>query len=129
MKHWLFISSWHHKEVWKKFKLIFSLRPGWKWKSKLFKIDVRKGLSFSRYTLLITCCGKMVYWLGRSIPNPGIPVSKPLGGARLTQLLILSRSIKWVPRNPVDLAVKSTRSPRNGSVAVRQLNAIHKKGL
>ena len=71
----------------------------------------------------------MVYWLGRWIPSPGIPVSKPLGGSRLAQLLILSRSIKRVPRNHVDLAVKSTRSPRNGSVAVRQLNAIHKKGL
>ena len=52
------------------------------------------------------------------IPNPGVPCSKPLDCSKINSAFHLS----------VFLAVKSKLPPRNGSLAVRQLNPIHKKG-
>ena len=48
---------------------------------------------------------------------------------RLIQPFILSRSIKWVLGSPGNLVVKSKLSYNSGFAALRQLNAIHKKGL
>ena len=45
-----------------------------------------------------------------------------------TQLFIPLRSIECVPVTPGDLVIKSKLSPYRGSVALRQLNPIHKKG-
>ena len=72
--------------------------------------------------------GAMALWLGRWIPNPGVPGSKPSGGSKFNSPFIIPRSIKWVPGTPGDLVVKSKLSPHSGSVALRQLNTIHKKG-
>ena len=47
---------------------------------------------------------------------------------RLSQPLILPRSIKGVPGPLGDLVVKSKLSPLSCSVALRQLNPVHKKG-
>ena len=43
-------------------------------------------------------------------------------------LLILPRSIKWVPGTPGEWVVENKLSPLSGSVVLRQLNPIHKKG-
>ena len=48
--------------------------------------------------------------------------------ARSTQPFILLRSIKWVPRTPGDQVLKDILSLCSGSVGLRQLNPIHKKG-
>ena len=36
--------------------------------------------------------------------------------------------MKWVPDTPGDLKVKGELSPHSGSVSLKQLNPIHKKG-
>ena len=46
---------------------------------------------------------------------------------RSTDPFILQRLIKWVSGYPEDLVVKSKLSPHSGSVALQQLNHIHKK--
>ena len=74
---------------------------------------------------------KMAKQLKRWIPNPGILGSKPLGASKVnstSQSFILLGFIKWVPETPGDQVVKSKLSPCSGSVALRQLNPIHKKG-
>ena len=48
---------------------------------------------------------------------------------RSTQSFILSTSIKRVSTISGDLVAKSKLSPGSGSVALRQLNPIHNKGL
>ena len=45
---------------------------------------------------------------------------------RLTQHFIFPWSMKWILGAPGGLVVKSKRSPCSGSVALRQLNSIHK---
>ena len=47
----------------------------------------------------------------------------------LTQTFIFPKSIKWVPGTSGDVVVKSKLSPRSGSVALKQLHPIHKKGM
>ena len=47
---------------------------------------------------------------------------------RSTHPFILLGSIKWAPGFPGAWAVKSKLSPSNGSIALRQLNHVHKKG-
>ena len=69
--------------------------------------------------------------LRRWIPNPGVPCSKPLGGSKgnsafhPTEDDQLSTRNSWKPGNCM---VKRELFPRSGSVALRQLNPIHKKG-
>ena len=48
---------------------------------------------------------------------------------KLTQLVILISSIKYVLRTPGNLLVKSKLSLCSGSAVLRQLNAIHRKWL
>ena len=47
---------------------------------------------------------------------------------RSTQPFILPGSIKWVPGTPQDWVVKSKLPPCSGSVPLRTLNPLHKKG-
>ena len=47
---------------------------------------------------------------------------------RSAQPLILPGSVKWVPGTPQEWVVKIKLSLQSGSVALRQLNPIHKKG-
>ena len=70
----------------------------------------------------------MAYWLKCWIPNKGILVSEPLSGSKFYSAFILLRLMKWVPGTPGDLNEKSEQSPCSGSVSLRQLNPIHKKG-
>ena len=60
--------------------------------------------------------------------GPGVACSNPLGGSRSTQLFILPRSIRWVPGTSRNFVVKSKLPPGSGSVALNDLNPIHKKG-
>ena len=68
--------------------------------------------------------------LRRWIPNPGVPVSKPLGGSMVNLAFDpserdqLSTRNSWKPGNSI---VKMKLSPCSGSVALRKLNPIHKK--
>ena len=48
---------------------------------------------------------------------------------RSTKPFINLRSIKWVPKPPRDLVVKSKLSPCSGSVAFRQWNLVHKGAI
>ena len=61
----------------------------------------------------------MAYWLGRWIPNPGVPSSKPMGGSKVEPAFHPSEVD--LPGLPGDLVAKSKLSPRSGSVALRQL--------
>ena len=63
------------------------------------------------------------------IPNPGVPCSKPLGGSKVDSAFHLSEVDKInIPRISGNLVVKRKLTPQSGSVALRQLNPIHKKG-
>ena len=48
---------------------------------------------------------------------------------RSTQPFILLRLIKWVPGNSGEVVVKNKLPHQSGSLALKQLNPIHKKGL
>ena len=67
--------------------------------------------------------GVMGKWLRHWIPNLEVLCSKSLGRS-----LTLLTSIKWIPGVSGNSKVKSKLPPRSGSVALRQLNVIHKKG-
>lgn len=45
---------------------------------------------------------------------------------RLTQLFILPRLIKWIPKTPGELKIKSKLNPSCCSAALRQLNSLHR---
>ena len=62
-------------------------------------------------------------------PVEGSGVQNHWMAPRLTQLFILSRLMKLVPGTTGDLVLKSELSLRRGSLALRQLNPIHKKEL
>ena len=63
------------------------------------------------------------------IPNLGVLGSSHWVAPRSTsQPFIFPRSIKGVVGTPRNRVVKSKLSPRSGSVALRQLNLIHKRG-
>ena len=70
------------------------------------------------------------YLFNSSLPLP--PASQTLNhwvARRSTQPFILPRLIKWVPGLSGNLVVESKLlPPRSGSVALRQLNPIRKKG-
>ena len=76
---------------------------------------------------------KVIVWKwpsgeGTEFPIQGSWVQNHWVAPRSTQLFILWRLIKCVSGTPGDRVVKSKLSPRSGSVALRQLNPIHKKG-
>ena len=72
------------------------------------------------------------WWISNPVFAPkdilGTRVQNHMVAPRLTQPFILLRSINWVPGISRNLVVKSKMSPRSGSVALRQLNPIQKKG-
>ena len=65
---------------------------------------------------------------GAGFPIQGFPVQNHWEAPRSTQPFIPLRSIKRLPGISGNLGVKSKRPPRSGSVALRQLNLIHKRG-
>ena len=68
----------------------------------------------------------MIQWLRCWIPNQGDRDS--VSGFKVDSAFILLSLMKWVPGTPADLKVKSELSPHSGSVSLRQLDPIHKKG-
>ena len=70
----------------------------------------------------------MAQWLGCLIPNPRVLTLKPLDDSRTNSAFHPFAFIKWVLGPSGTLVVKSKLSPRSGSVALRQLNTIHKEG-
>ena len=64
---------------------------------------------------------------GAGLPIQGSWVLNHLVTPTSTQPFILPSSIIWVPGAPGDRVVKSRLYPSSGSVALRQLNTIHKK--
>ena len=54
--------------------------------------------------------------------------SKLLGGSKVSSAFHPSEVDQLSTRNSWELNVKSKMFPRNGSVALRQMNHIHKKG-
>ena len=65
---------------------------------------------------------------GVKLPIQGSCVQNQWVAPRLTWPFIFQRSIKRVPGNPGNLAVKSKLPPHGGSVTLRHLKPIHKKG-
>ena len=81
---------------------------------------------FLKYLKFLDSCpvyGATALCLGYWIPDPGVHWVV----LRSTQPFILPRSIKWVPGTPGYLVVKSKLFPCKGSVALRQLNPVHRK--
>ena len=70
----------------------------------------------------------MPRWLMRWILNPGLPRSKPLGGYKVDSAFHPSKVDSMSTRNFWELSVKSKLPPRSGSVALRPLNPIYRKG-
>ena len=74
-----------------------------------------------------------VQWLRHWISHPtliqGSGVLNHWLAPRSTQPFIFPRLIKWVPGISRNLLVKSKLPPHSCSVALRQLNPIHKKGV
>ena len=70
--------------------------------------------------------GLVVRALG--FPNQGSQVRNHRVTPRSSQPFVLPRSINWVTGSSRDLMVMSKLSSRSGSVALRQLSPIHKKG-
>ena len=70
----------------------------------------------------------MVQWLGCWIPNPTVLVSYPPCGSKIHPDFHPSEVGQMNTRNSWGLSGKSKLSPRSGSVALRQLNYIHKSG-
>ena len=68
----------------------------------------------------------MAWWLGHLISNPEVLSLKPLDGSNVDSAFYSFEFL--VPGIPGDFVVKSILSPRSGSIALRQLNPIHKKG-
>ena len=60
--------------------------------------------------------------------NSFVKVNKLQIKSDIDQPFILPRSLKLVPGTPGDLVVQSKLSPRSGSVTLRQLIPIYKKG-
>ena len=67
-------------------------------------------------------------WLGRWIPNPGVPGSKSLGDSKVNSAFYPSEVDQMVPGLIGDSVVKRKLCPCSGSADLRQLNPIHKKG-
>ena len=86
----------------------------------------------SKYYLLIitilkltNCSGQT--WLRCWIPNPGVPCSEPQGGFTVASAFHPSDFDQMSNGNFWELSEKRKLLPQNGSVALRQLNTIHKK--
>ena len=62
-----------------------------------------------------------------SQPRSQIQICGVTSRSTLFQLVILLKLIKWVPGTPGDWVVKRELSSQSVSVALRQLNPIHKK--
>ena len=60
-------------------------------------------------------------------PIQGSQVQSHWVAPNSTQRFILHGSIKWAPGIPGNVVAKSKRTPRSGSVALKQLSLIHKR--
>ena len=68
----------------------------------------------------------MAQWFRCWIPNQEVQRSKSVSGSN--SVFILLNFMKWVPGTPGELKLEGELSPCSGSVALKQLNPIHKKG-
>ena len=57
------------------------------------------------------------------------PGSKPMGGSKVDSGCHFFKVNQMSIRNTRELVVKSKLSPCSGSAVLRQLNAIHRKGI
>ena len=63
------------------------------------------------------------------ISTTGDPGLKPLGGSKVDSAFHPSEVDRMSTGTPRDVVVKSKLSPRSGTVALRQLKSIYKKGV
>ena len=61
-------------------------------------------------------------------PTHGIPCSEPIGGSKVDSVFPLSEVDQMRTGIPCNLVVKSKMPPCSGSVTLRPLNPVHKKG-
>ena len=69
--------------------------------------------------------GRLVF---PGLPIHGFRVQNHWVSSKVVSIFYPSKSIRWEPRIFGDFVVESKLLPPSGSVALKQLNPIHKKG-